>query len=586
MKKTIACLLAVTPVLSVLAENPTQKHNLPWIKNGILGDKENARRIEVCGEKYVYEGDSIRDYKNEDAQTFPARAKVLAGPQEAFLAKLFAIRQAKHTIDISTYIFKAEPTSLAMLGEIKRAVARGVSVRFLVDSSGSIGEGLKGHQTIKDLLNAPRGVNPLTGKKATVDVATFRPIYRVKSYLHWAYTKVVGKEEYGTTININRRSHDKIFLVDMNHPKESIAIIGGRNMSDSYFGLPKIDSHTYEDMETIIRDKDDAQSDLRIASTVGEHFHRLFCHKGNDWLATRGWFTRTEAVEEGRADLLLSQTMQDLMKIHGQNRTYPLINTGFVDANVQFANEIQNITRKHKDAFRDPNQRENGKSGLANENAFMDQTAKIIRQAQDQIDIVSPYLYLNASEIARLQAWVTAKPGRKIRIISNSIMTSDNMLAQTLVDNDVAPLLLNPTRVMIPGADGKMLPAVYHSKDNKVEFYAFGLMDAVDLGGTVHYGKLHSKYFIVDNKICLIGSHNGDPRSRYYNSEVGFFIHSDAACTELQSEFEKTRVRSHMWGSKEWMDMYNHEKMKSKRTQIRHMKKFLNEYFPQVKSLI
>ena len=65
----------------------------------------------------------------------------LIGPNNeslSLMSKLKVIRNAKHTLDISYYMFKRDVVGYAVLYELYRAVQRGVDVRVLVDSMGSI----------------------------------------------------------------------------------------------------------------------------------------------------------------------------------------------------------------------------------------------------------------------------------------------------------------------------------------------------------------------------------------------------------------------------------------------------------------
>ena len=66
-----------------------------------------------------------------------ARVKLLADPRQALATKLMAIREARHTIDMSYYILKYDEAGMAILAELKEAVRRGVTVRIALDTFGS-----------------------------------------------------------------------------------------------------------------------------------------------------------------------------------------------------------------------------------------------------------------------------------------------------------------------------------------------------------------------------------------------------------------------------------------------------------------
>ncbi len=41
-----------------------------------------------------------------------------------------------------------------------------------------------------------------------------------------------------------------------------------------------------------------------------------------------------------------------------------------------------------------------------------------------------------------MDAWLAADPERRIEIVTNSVLTSDNFLAQSIIDMDMAPRVL------------------------------------------------------------------------------------------------------------------------------------------------
>ncbi len=50
---------------------------------------------------------------------------------------------------------------------------------------------------------------------------------------------------------------------------------------------------------------------------------------------------------------------------------------------------------------------------------------------------------------------------------------------------------------------------------------------------------LHTKSFVFDRKISLIGSYNRDPRSRVWNSEIGLLITSENFAAQVIDEMAK-----------------------------------------------
>lgn len=510
---------------------------------------ELDRKIEVCGKRYALWTDSVSDFSRKTRNPFPGYAKILWNPHEALLAKLELIRGAKKTIQISTYIFHPDPSSLAILDELRKAIRnRGVSVQVVVDSSGSLNPSQLNHQDLKSLFFVEPGINPITHQKATVDVVIFNPLFRIKTFLGWIMDNI-GQVPLEDRMpgNFDRRMHDKLLLVDSNDRENSRAVLGGRNLTDSYYGVPQIDGETYEDMEILVADvNDENESREDLESTLGMHFKRLICHKSNDWLNPT--LTRDIGSKINGASKRLEKKL-NLSKHHDA------LWSGFSRTHLDFGNEIENIRRRVSAVFKDPNRDRD--QTIVNGDSIIEQLAAEINRAENTIDIVSPYIYLSDVEKERLINWVKAKPHRRLRIISNSMLTSDNLLAQTLVDTEVAPSLMSASKEL----------------DGRIQFYEFGRLDSTDLGGHRYYGKLHAKYAVVDGRIGLVTSSNGDPRSRYLNSEIGMFFDDERLGQDLQNQFNKMKDRSYLWGSSRWEILIHHPKLEGKHVIIQKLKK-------------
>lgn len=557
---------------------------------GELLHGEIRRKEEVCGKKYVYDMDSMDDYSEKKDPGFPGLSKIISDPHEALLAKLIAIESAQETIDMSTYIFTPDESSFAMLDAMRVAIEkRGVSVNLVVDSLGSLRPTDPNHPELKSLFFVKPGINKITKKLAEVNVVIFMPLFRIKSIASWFgvnFLKIAsyfGADEddpyQGTSININRRSHDKILLIDREDKARAVAIVGGRNIGNHYYGIPRIDEETYEDMEILVKNDPVAKGESSLNSTLGTHFKKLLCHKGNDWLNKTVTRDISDEIEGASWEILNYPGVRAKYTKMRAGRNYPYLKEGLTQGEVRFGNEIENARRATSQVLRDP--ADPHEVGPMNGNSIMTQFAKLAIGADKTIDIVSPYLYLTTAERDFLKAWLMARPGkRRLRILTNSPLTSDNMMAQALVDTEVVPdMVLSGTYTI--GDREK----TWDNKDRKARVYEFGRLDAKELGGKGIYGKLHAKYAIIDGKIAVVTSHNGDPRSRILNSEIGFFVSSENIAKDLTAEMDAAIKRSYLWGSPEWQDLINHPVLKTKKNVIQGLQ-FIFEKFQEIKFLI
>lgn len=546
-----------------------------------LSKEREARIYEVCGKRYVDDVDSVTDYDSKGFDWFAADARVLSDAHEALAARLALIREAKRSIRFSTYIFKTDESAYAVLDELRMAIQRGVSVQLMVDSSGSMGGAITptkkdsvAHSDIKSLFYVTPGINRETGKRATVDVVVFRPVLHGGGLVEWGKDLLSGKSrDERTSVNINRRSHDKILLVDAEDRSRARAIVGGRNIHNSYYGVPKVDGETYEDMEILVRDVNGASGGYSLGSTLGFHYKRLLCHKGNRWMGKTISFDISDKI---------NGASYRLRKSLGLDYYAQALAGGYHRSQIRLGDEIENIKRSTEEAGADPDRDDDVFS--RNGNSIVHQLKELIRKADRTIDICSPYLYLSSAERGRLKAWVSAKKGRRIRIISNSVLTSDNMMAQTLVDTEMAPDFMVRGPYMLKNLNGSTSHLNW-TPSEAARIYELGRLDATDFGGRAYYGKLHAKYAIIDGRYSIVASHNGDPRTRHLNSEVGFFVDSEEIARELTDQFDKTIARSYLWGSSDWQKLIHHEKLRSKMTQIGLLDRIIFK-FKTLKSLI
>ena len=71
-------------------------------------------------------------------------------------------------------------------------------------------------------------------------------------------------------IQFNRRSHDKLLVVDGNFPSKAVILTGGRNISLDYYGLKEDgtkDPDAFKDMEILLRHPRSENTNVR---TVGD----------------------------------------------------------------------------------------------------------------------------------------------------------------------------------------------------------------------------------------------------------------------------------------------------------------------------
>ena len=517
------------------------------------------------------EEDPVEIGKDAEIPVQHEEVKILGPSQQDSLrslaVKLWMIENAEHTIDVVYYIFKYDVVGEAMLGALCNAVRRGVDIRIMVDSIGSINPshtGLMALETCADEAGYMRTMDgQLTENRARVQSVIFNALSRPSSWK-------------------NRRSHDKLLVIDGAFPSKAVVITGGRNISLAYYGIKadgSEDPTAYRDLEILLKSRDsDTFSDITVGDVSTIYYTLLFLHRENKRLYPIHFDDSEDlhvdpdpfASDRRRAQesLAFIKSLPAVAEMLAQMPEY--MSTGFHDANVLLAHELANLTNRNVVT----NVVENLKG---NPNSIM----YVLSKYGDELDengalrIVSPYFFIAKYYDAdgnvvhdgaeELKQWLREHPSNRVEIITNSVLTSDNFFAQSMIDMDVGPrLLLTPEleKAWVSSLkNGELNPDVVGSDEwrelvnhPQLFIYQTGRLDAVSLGGSKHYGKLHAKYFMgID--AGFVGTANFDYRSRLYNNEMGFFYSGDAVHADLEAIFEDLIANSYRWGSPEWLEM-------------------------------
>jgi hypothetical protein len=281
----------------------------------------------------------------------------------------------------------------------------------------------------------------------------------------------------------------------------------------------------------------------------------------------------TEPAEMYRARLrLASESLREVLAFPGMRKLMQEVparlDNGLRDSRVLLAHELDNLTNVNVVTEAVANKSRNPNSILN----LLDEIAGEV-QPGEVVTIVSPYLFLARltdsdgrivyDEVENTQQWLDEHGSSRLEIITNSVLTSDNFFAQSVIDMDTAPrLLLTPelqqswlsgwksgdlNLELVDSAEWRQLTA-----NPQIRIYETGGSDSVALGGPVHYGKMHAK-FLVGNNFGWVGTSNFDYRSRLLNNEMGFFFDDERLCRDLLEDAEVLKHQALLWGSPEWL---------------------------------
>ncbi|MDC0947879.1 phospholipase D-like domain-containing protein, partial [Gammaproteobacteria bacterium] len=485
--------------------------------------------------------------------------------------KLWLIDRATYSIDLVYYIFKPDRVGNAVLGALCNAVRRGVDIRVMIDSVGSFGfsheafVALEACAASAEFIRKPDG--SVSDRRARVQFVVINAISNV-------------------FVQLNRRSHDKLLVIDGLVPENTVVMTGGRNMSADYYGIDQAgreDPNAYQDLELVLRAGSGAAvADYPLGRVATSYFSALFLHVGNRRVRPRGppLDDPDAVVDDGRfaryapAQQAMQDDLEFLMQLPLLAEKYAEASSwfasGFVPSDARLAHDLSNLTNDSPIQDAQANIARN-----RNSIAFIAAQIRRARPPKRLIRIVSPYFFFNRfvdeeGEVTQDGAkdildWLRRNPEARFELITNSVLTSDNFFTQAIIDiNELPRVLLTPDlakqwRNRL--SQGEQNPDVVESlrwleliNHPRVAIYQTGGIDSSLIGGDVIYGKLHAKFAMMDD-FGFVGTSNFDHRSRLFNNEIGFYFDSDALGRQLDFEFEWLKKWSLRWGSAEWLAM-------------------------------
>ena len=286
--------------------------------------------------------------------------------------------------------------------------------------------------------------------------------------------------------------HNKTFIVD-----QKVVITGGRNMADDYFDYnheynfrdrdvlligeaATTVHHSFEDfwnnpLSVPVKELISEEDTIGIDSGRFDRLHQYACNPDNFWPQVR------TKIQE------LPQSFQQIQK------SGALV---WVDS-VYFVSDVPG--------------KNDGTKGLSGSGVCTDALINLIKKAKQSIDIQSPYLI--TTDIGQTLFREAIKRGVKIRILTNSLASTDNLEAFSGYQRDREKLLETGVEI-------------YEFKPDAAErkkVMTGALQEKIDF--TPIFG-LHAKSMVIDNKITVIGTFNLDPRSANLNTECIAIIHS------------------------------------------------------------
>jgi putative cardiolipin synthase len=420
---------------------------------------------------------------------------VREGP-EAFAIRSRTALAAGRSLDVQTYIWHNDGTGSYLAVRLLEAADRGVQVRLLVDDW--------------DARDKNYGFAALDAHP-NIAVRMFNPFESRSGAVRFAF------EALGSFDRINRRMHNKTWIAD-----NRIAIVGGRNLGDEYFGAS--DEVNFVDL------------DFAMVGPIVRDASASFDRYWNSPAAYPMAMLAPQAVTPAAL-----QWLRDQIAAH-----MPAATKSRFAEELRHSDAVQRLVAgdwpMHWSAnFRfvaDDPLKALGKSDGVAGSQVLAVLGPALKATRESVTIVSPYFVPGE---AGTQGLVKLdQSGRAVRVLTNSLAANDVALVyggysewrKELLEGGVELWELKPT----PGST--------------VKASMFGSSGA----------SLHTKALAMDSRIAFVGSYNLDPRSTSLNCEQGIFVESPPIATQLEAMFRTDASGARAWavtlqdGKLRWTD--------------------------------
>jgi putative cardiolipin synthase len=399
----------------------------------------------------------------------------------AIQARVALAEVAESSIDAQYFEWAGDTIGRVLVDRIMAAAMRGVRVRLLVDDYSD-----RGH----DIAFATLDAHP------NIEVRVFNPFAR-------GWMRLL--QLLGRFTELNRRMHNKMFVVD-----GKVAVVGGRNLADDYFGLGK--DLSFRDFDL-----------LAIGPVVAEAEGGFDQYWNSRWSYPIASLTKpaSEAKQDQGLQRFYQRLKTDLARFpyplpHDRNEALAWLGQFAGKAIWGPAEVVQdNPNRPGNPAKSPPGVVWNRMLALARET---------------QAEVVAENAYLVPQEKSTPGYLELRKRGVRIRMLTNSLASTDVVAVNAHYSNTRPRLVELGVELyeMKPHADSRRL-YIANAARSKARL------------------ALHGKAAVFDRTTVFVGSFNLDPRSAALDTETVFVVHSPALAAQFLSAFAADFAPANAW---------------------------------------
>ena len=428
----------------------------------------------------------------------------------AFTSRMTLIKAAEKTLDLQYYAVHADDTTDRLFDALREAAARGVRIRILLDDFNTAG---KDAQVLR-----------LAFEK-NIDMRLFNPLPSNRSSAMWRIVSSLSD-----AARLQRRMHNKIFVAD-----NAVAITGGRNLGDTYFG--QSDGVNFVDI------------DVLAAGRIARDLSRSFDQYWNNPLAypVQSLMTvkdlerlkppaaaQTSSFGEYRPTAptpapseALNKTTATRVTVNPAGLTTTIAalpeTTDLQLLNWTWAASTMLVDKPSKIA-------EDADSAEISNDTVVDGLLSLMSSAKTDLLVVSPYFVPGAEMMRQFEA--IRKRGVRVRVLTNSLASNDAVAAHAGYARYREGLL----------AMGIEMYEMRSEQRGTVSRFGAGTGSAGGTSGASR-ASLHAKAVVVDSRLLVVGSMNLDLRSKLQNSEVAIVIRNPKLAAEATALIEPSMIQ-------------------------------------------
>jgi putative cardiolipin synthase len=403
-------------------------------------------------------------------------ARALLEAREAFVARYAMARGAERSIDVQTYIWRADTSGSLLAEALWDAADRGVRVRVLLDDANTSG---------LDAMLSALDAHP------HIEIRLFNP-FANRSWRVGDLALDFGR--------VNRRMHNKSFTVD-----NQATVVGGRNIGDEYLGA-----------ETPV-----AFTDLDVLA-IGAAVPEVSSVFDRYWNSASAWPVSAllpppsaDVVENTRAYWAQRRQRPEAMRYLEAVRQLPLL--------AQMMQGTLALDWVPARVLSDAPEKVLQPAG-SKDAQMLPQLAAEFADARRELALVSPYFVPGTAGVQTLVDM--AGRGVQVEVLTNSLAATDVGVVYSGYARYREQLLRGGVRLY------ELKPAALPDAPPAAPSPGVG----GSRGGSSS-ASLHAKTFASDRSRIFVGSFNLDPRSIALNTEMGMVLESPALATRLSNAF-------------------------------------------------